>query len=70
MQPEQTKDKEALAKVNVEETKTAHQMAAEQRQRDIQAGEKPPVVAVADSIRSKLENQEFQKPETPEEAKA
>lgn len=64
--PPSEKDKEALTKANIEETKNAHQLAAEQRQRDIAAGEKQPVVAVADSIRQKLENEEFKKFGAPE----
>lgn len=59
------KDKEALAKSNAESSAEAHRLAAEQRARDNAANgnEKPPIQSVADSIKTKLEREEFHKPE-------
>ena len=53
--------KEALAKSNLEATSEAHRLAAEHRARDERG--KPVTQDVADSIKQKLEKEEFQKPE-------
>lgn len=59
--PEQ---KEKLAKENAEATAEAHRLAAEARDRDQVEGKAEPVVKiVADSLKEKLENQEFEKKE-------
>lgn len=51
----------ALAKTNQEETATAHRLAADQRARDIAEGRGEPLVqSLADSIKGKLEREEFQ----------
>lgn len=60
-------DKEALAKANAEATAEAHRLAAEHRAREAASGHQPPaVMSVAESIKSKLSNEEFQKPEAGE----
>ena len=65
--PEQ---KEKLAKENAAESANAYAMAAEQRTVDIAEGRGEPAVAtVANLLKDKLENNEFNKPETvPNEA--
>ena len=56
--------KEKLTKENVAETATAQQLAAEHRARDIAEGrEKPVVNIVADTLKEKLANEEFEKKE-------
>jgi hypothetical protein len=63
-QPISDDDKAALAKQNAEETETAHRLAAEQRQRDADAGRSNVANDVATSIKEKLQREEFQqKPE-------
>lgn len=52
-------DIESKRKENERETEEAHRLAAEQQQRDIAAGQKPVVNAVADILKSKLERNEF-----------
>lgn len=56
-------DKEALAKSNVEASAEAQRLAAEHRARDFANGgnEKPLMPSVADSIKAKLEREEFNK---------
>lgn len=53
------KEKEALTKSNIEATGEAQRLAAERRMRDMQNGGdgKPLAMAVADSIKEKLESQ-------------
>ena len=59
--PEQ---KAKLAKDNMVASADAHKMAAEQRARDIAEGRGEPAVgAVANLLKKKLENEEFQKNE-------
>lgn len=65
--------KEKLRKENAQATADAHAMAADQRARDLAEGKGEPVVnAVADALKEKLLNEEFQgtppadAPEVPE----
>lgn len=57
--PEQ---KEKLAKENADASAEAHRMAADARAQDVAEGrEKPAVAAVADALKEKLNNEEFEK---------
>jgi len=57
-----TEQKEKLAKENLEVSLEANRLAMEHRQRDAQEGTGEPVIkTVADSLKSKLENEEFDK---------
>lgn len=59
------KQKEELAKANAEASAEAHRMAADQRARDER--ERPVGQVVADSIKDKLQREEFQGTPAPEE---
>ena len=62
--PEQ---KEKLAKENLASTQEAERLAAEARERDIQQGKGEPVVnTIAESLKEKLENKEFQTTPAPD----
>lgn len=52
-------DKAKLAKENERETIQAQQMASEQRQRDAASGVKPVLSSIAESVKAKLERDEF-----------
>lgn len=72
-QPLTEEQKEKLRKENAQATADAHAMAADQRARDLAEGRGEPVVAaVADALKEKLLNEEFQgtppadAPEVPE----
>lgn len=61
--PEQ---KEKLAKENITETVNAQNLAAEHRARDIAEGKgEPSVKVIADALKDKLANEEFQNKENP-----
>lgn len=53
------KSPEQIADENKKATEEAHQLAKEQQERDRINGVKPVVESVADSIKSKLEREEF-----------
>lgn len=53
-------EKAALAKDNEKASMEAREQAAEQIQRDRESGQKPIITSVADSIKEKLQNEEFQ----------
>lgn len=64
--PVTDEQKKKLAKDNTDATTDAHRLAAEHRQRDIDAGRGEPAVnAVAGLIQKKLENDEFEQPPQP-----
>ena len=46
-------------KANEQETAEAHKLAAEQQRRDIEGGQKPVVTSIADSIKGKLERDDY-----------
>lgn len=55
-----SRDKEALAKDNARESQNAMQMAANQRNIDIQTGRMKPIdQQIAEGIKGKLEREEF-----------
>ena len=54
------KQKAELAKSNAESTAEAQRLAAEHRQRDAEQGKGTAVTAVANAIKNKLENEEFE----------
>lgn len=58
-------EKEKLAKENADSSAEAQRLAAEHRSRDMQQSgqDKPVAQSVADSIKGKLEREEFSKPE-------
>ncbi len=53
------KTKEQLAEENRQATEEAHRLAREQEERDRLAGKKPILSSIADSIKGKLERDEF-----------
>jgi len=52
-------DKEKIAEENRKATEEAYLLAREQEERDRLAGKKPVLSSVADSIKGKLEREEF-----------
>jgi len=52
-------DKEKIAEENRKTTEEAHRLAFEQEERDRLAGKKPILSSVANSIKGKLEREEF-----------
>lgn len=57
------KQKADLAKANAQATAEAHRLAAEHRAREMGEATKPIDQTLADSIKGKLEREEFQAPE-------
>lgn len=53
------KTTEQVAEENRRATEDAYRLAREQQERDIIGGKKPVLSSVADSIRAKLEREEF-----------
>lgn len=64
-QPMDDEQKRQMAKFNAEESAKAHELAAQHKARDLEAGGHgaPTVVAVADMLKKKLENNEILPPE-------
>jgi len=58
-QNEPQKTKEQIAEENRKASEEAHRLAFEQEERDRLAGKKPVLTSVADSIKGKLERDEF-----------
>ena len=58
-QNEPQKTKEQIAEENRKASEEAHRLAFEQEERDHLAGKKPIISSVADSIKGKLEREEF-----------
>ena len=58
-QNEPQKTKEQIAEENRKASEEAHRLAFEQEERDRLAGKKPIISSVADSIKGKLEREEF-----------
>jgi len=58
-QNEPQKTKEQIAEENRKATEEAYLLAREQEERDRLAGKKPVLASVADSIKGKLERDEF-----------
>lgn len=60
-QPLTPETKEKLAKENIEQSNEAIRLAGEKTKADMDAGlGQPPVQVIADALKSKLENEEFQ----------